>query len=66
MTSVVFNPDQPDSGDNFRRSSSQGLAGWLVRVSGGIIKSESMANLVLVLVAIICFAASIAILVLTF
>lgn len=64
---IVFNPDQKDHFTNSNKQRrSEGLALWLVRHSGGLVKNEFVANSILVAVAVFFFFLSFIILVATF
>ncbi len=57
MAQIVFNSDGEYSrGSGSRNFSRGGMAGWLKRVSGGIIPTEQAANWVLFFIAVVIFA----------
>ncbi|MEK7610380.1 MAG: hypothetical protein AAB468_01370 [Patescibacteria group bacterium] len=60
MNQVILNPDEEYYGGR-GRSSGGGLAGWLVRLSGGRIADNRAANRYLMVFALIIFAVAVVI-----
>lgn len=67
MEKIVFESDQDNLAyRSLTKKKSKGLPGLVIRLSGGLIKSEVGASLILLLLAIFCFGLSFFILLNTF